>query len=60
MKIINFTEDSNNGIKNEIETDFPYLRGQEWVFFCCNSTSDLKVATTPVNGWNLKELKKYL
>jgi len=57
-KLIRITEDSNNRIIDTVETSFPCLKNRNWRFFCCNSTSDLKVATIPERGWNIKELKK--
>ncbi|RIA97283.1 hypothetical protein C1645_732497 [Glomus cerebriforme] len=56
MKLIRFTEDSS--ITDTIESSFPCLRGQNWKFFRCNSTSDLKLANEPAEGWNIEELKK--
>ncbi|RGB38476.1 hypothetical protein C1646_755635, partial [Rhizophagus diaphanus] len=58
VKSTHFNDDSDYGIKNEIETLFPQLRGGEWQFFRCVSTADLEAVTAPENGWTIDELKK--
>ena len=53
-----FDVDSNYGIRKEIETLFPWLRTREWRFFYCITTSKLRIAPEPINGWNINELKR--
>ncbi|GES85859.1 hypothetical protein GLOIN_2v1767921 [Rhizophagus clarus] len=53
-KTLHFDEDSSTGIKNVIEDAFNCLKDQNWAFFRCNSTSELKITNTPAN---IEELK---
>ncbi|CAB4488838.1 unnamed protein product [Rhizophagus irregularis] len=59
MKSICFTEDSNIGIKNVVESSFPHFMNKRWQFFRLRRTSisDLEIACEPNLGWNIDALK---
>ncbi|GBC07467.1 hypothetical protein RclHR1_00750001 [Rhizophagus clarus] len=57
MKPICFTEDSNIGIRNAVESSFPHLMNKHWKFFRRTSISDLEIACEPNFGWNIDALK---
>ncbi|GES85869.1 hypothetical protein GLOIN_2v1817357 [Rhizophagus clarus] len=50
-------DDLYDGIKKTIEDLFPCLKGKNWKFFRCKTTSDLEVAKEPKTGWNTSALK---
>jgi hypothetical protein len=58
MKPICFTEDSNIGIRNTVESSFPNLMNKRWQFFRRTSISDLEIAYEPNFGWSIDALKK--
>ncbi|GBC07475.1 hypothetical protein RclHR1_00750009 [Rhizophagus clarus] len=58
VKSTYFNDDSDYGIRNEIETLFPQLSGGEWQFFRCVTTANLEAVLDPENGWTIEELKK--
>ncbi|CAG8498996.1 10747_t:CDS:2 [Rhizophagus irregularis] len=59
MKSICFTEDSNIGIKNVVESSFPHFMNKRWQFFRLRRTSisDLEIACEPNLGWSIDALK---
>ncbi|CAB5379600.1 unnamed protein product [Rhizophagus irregularis] len=59
MKSICFTEDSNIGIKNVVESSFPHFMNKRWQFFRLRRTSisDLEIACEPNFGWSIDALK---
>jgi hypothetical protein len=58
VKLTYFNDNSDNGIKDEIETLFPQLKGKKWHFFRRVPTANLEAVTVPQNGWSIEELKK--
>ena len=58
MKSTYFDDDSNDGIKKEIETLFPCLKTREWRFFRCTSTSDLGLVQEPNVGCSIGWLRR--
>jgi hypothetical protein len=50
--------DSNEGVINEVEGLFKFLKGRSWNFFQCRTPSDLVVADEPTNGWSKNELMR--
>ncbi|CAB4401676.1 unnamed protein product [Rhizophagus irregularis] len=50
--------DSNNGVINEVERLFPFLKNRRWRFFRTRTTSNLEIASQPSSGWSIKELMR--
>ncbi|CAB4488831.1 uncharacterized protein OCT59_026348 [Rhizophagus irregularis] len=57
MKSTRFTEVSNIGIKNAVESSFPHFMNKRWQFFRHTSISDLEIACEPNFGWSVDALK---
>lgn len=58
MKKIRFTENSNIGIRNAVESSFPHFLNKRWQFFRRTSISDLEIACEPNFGWSVDALKR--
>ncbi|CAG8660316.1 18500_t:CDS:2 [Rhizophagus irregularis] len=58
MKSTRFTEVSNIGIKNAVESSFPHFMNKRWQFFRHTSISDLEIACEPNFGWSVDALKR--